>query len=279
MFKLKSLVKKLVSQNFESSLKSKFMKTSYHKLTNQQWQIMEKMLPKKIRGKYKLRAIVNAILWYLRTGSQWRNLPADFPKWYSVYYFFRKWKKDGTLVRLNSQLNMFERARKGKQSSPSLLSIDSQSIKSGPFTSQDKGIDGNKKINGRKRHVITDTLGLVWNVVVSAANQADGVVAQRVVAPLFGYLYRMEKILGDHAYKKTFMQWVENNVVGLEVGISSAPPTTKGFVPLQWRWVTERTFGTFNFFRRLDKDYEKTTDSQEAWVFWQNCQIILNRIK
>lgn len=255
------------------------MKTSYHKLTDQQWQIMEKMLPKKIRGKYKLRAIVDAILWQLRTGCQWRNLPFYFPKWHSVYYYFRKWKKDGTLRGLNSKLNMFERKRKGKQASPSQLSIDSQSVKSGPFTSKDKGIDGNKKINGRKRHVITDTLGLVWGVVVGGANEADGAVAQRVVEPLLGYLNRMKKILGDHAYSKTFAQWVEQNVMGLEVGISSAPPSTKGFVPLKWRWVTERTFGNFNFFRRLDKDHEKTTDSQESWILWQNCQIILNRIE
>jgi len=88
----------------------------------------------------------------------------------------------------------------------------------------------------------------------------------------------MKKILADHAYKTTFMNWVEENVIGLEVEISSAPPSTKGFVPLKWRWVTERTFGIFNFFRRLDKDYEKTTESQEAWILWQNCQIILNRM-
>ncbi len=254
------------------------MKTSYHQLTDQQWQIMEKMLPKKIRGNYKLRDKADAILWQLRTGCQWRNLPVNFPKRYSVYYYFGKRKKDGTLCGLNSKLNMFERKRKGKQASPSQLSIDSQSVKSGPFTREDKGVDGNKRIKGRKRHVITDTLGLVWGVVVGAANEAEGVVAQRVVEPLLGYLDRMKKILGDHAYSKTFTQWVVHNVMGLEVGISSTPPSTKGFVPLPWRWVTERTFGTFNFFRRLDKDHERTIDSQESWRLWQNCQIILSRI-
>ncbi|KAA1245969.1 transposase [Aquimarina sp. RZ0] len=74
------------------------------------------------------------------------------------------------------------------------------------------------------------------------------------------------------------MKWVEENIAGFEVGISSAPPSSKGFVPLKWRWVTERTFGIFNLFRRLDKDYEKTTESQESWILWQNCQMILNRI-
>lgn len=98
------------------------------------------------------------------------------------------------------------------------------------------------------------------------ANQADGAVGERVVEPLLGYLDRMEKILSDPAYKKVFMDWVERTAIGLEVEISSCPPTSKGFVPIKWRWVTERTFGTFNFFMRLDKDHEKKTESQELGV-------------
>ena len=93
--------------------------------------------------------------------------------------------------------------------------------------------------------MITDTAGLIWGVVVGAANQADGVVASKVVAPLLGYLDRMEKILADHAYKTTFIKWVEENIAGLEVAISSAPPYSKGFVPLKWRWITEKTFWDF----------------------------------
>lgn len=88
----------------------------------------------------------------------------------------------------------------------------------------------------------------------------------------------MKKILADDAYRNIFMDWVSNNVIGAEVEISSRPPSEKGFVPVKWRWVTERTFGIFNFFRRLDKDYEKTVESQEAWILWQNCQIIINRL-
>lgn len=148
----------------------------------------------------------------------------------------------------------------------------------GPFISQEKGIDGNKKINGRKRHVLTDTLGLIWGVVVHAANQADGAMAERVVEPLLGYVDRMKKILADEAYAKVFKEWVSTNLLGVELEITAKPPQTEGFVPVKWRWVTERTFGTFNFFRRLDKDHEKTTASAEAWVLWQNCQLILNRV-
>ena len=88
-----------------------------------------------------------------------------------------------------------------------------------------------------------------------------------------------KKILADHAYKDVFIKWVEENVIGVDVEISSALPTAKGFVHLKWRWVTERTFETFNFFRRLAKDYEKTTESLESWIILQNCQIILNRLE
>jgi len=88
----------------------------------------------------------------------------------------------------------------------------------------------------------------------------------------------VEKTLADHAYKTTFMKWVEENIAGLEVEISLAPPSSKGFVPLKWRWVTERTFGIFNFFSRLDEDYEKTAESQESRILWQNFLLILKRI-
>ncbi len=159
-----------------------------------------------------------------------------------------------------------------------MFSIDTQSVKAAPFVSEQRGIDGNKRVNGRKRHVITDTLGLVWGVVVHAAHEADGTMAEKVVVPLLGYMHRMKKILADKAYKKVFMDWVYENLLGVEMEVSSRPPTSHGFVPIKWRWVTERTFGTFNFFRRLDKDHEKTTQSAEAWILWQDCQIVIQRL-
>ena len=126
--------------------------------------------------------------------------------------------------------------------------------------------------------MITDTLGLIWGVVVHAANLADGTLAQRVVDPLLGYLDRMKKILADEAYEKVFRDWVRQNMLGVELEISANPPNTQGFVPVQRRWVSERSFGMFNCFRRLNKDYEKTTASAEAWILWHNCQLVLNRI-
>ncbi|ARS38150.1 IS5 family transposase [Pontibacter actiniarum] len=255
------------------------MESQYKRLTDSQWAVVKASLPVERKRKHSLRVIVDAIFYMLRVGCQWRNLPEEsFPKWQLVYYYFSKWQQDGTLERLNFRLNIGERERQGKKASPSLMSIDSQSVKVAPFVGEETGVDGNKKVNGRKRHVITDTLGLVWGVVVHAAHRADGVLAGQVVAPLKGYLHRMEKILADAAYEKVFMGWVTENLLGVELEISSKPPDTEGFVPVKWRWVTERSFGIFNFFRRLDKDHEKTPESAQSWVLWQNCQVVINRI-
>lgn len=255
------------------------MESQYKRLTDSQWEMVRASLPVERKRKHSLRVIVDAIFYMLRVGGQWRNLPGEmFPKWQLVYYYFRRLEADGTLERLNWALNIKERDRLGKAASPSLLSIDSQPVKVAPFVAEETGVDGNKKVNGRKRHVITDALGLIWGVVVHSANKADGALAERVVAPLRGYLHRMETILADAAYEKVFMEWVSENLLGVKLEISSKPPGSEGFVPVKWRWVTERTFGMFNFFRRLDKDHEKTPESAQSWVLWHNCQVVLNRM-
>jgi putative transposase len=255
------------------------MQTRYERLTDPQWEVIKEHLPIQRKRKYDLRDIVNAIFWILRTGSQWRNLPDEYPKWHSVYYYFSKWKKDGTLAGLNSSLNMMLREQEGKEATPSAVSIDSQSIKKAPFICEDTGIDGNKKINGRKRHILTDTMGLVWVVVVHAAHLHDGVMAGRVMEPVLGYLHRLKKVFADMAYKVELGDWLVQMYTSIELEISSRPPSSKGFVPVKIRWVTEQTFGIFNFQRRLDKDHEKTSNSAEAWIYWANCQRILNQLK
>lgn len=255
------------------------MQTQLKELSDTQWQIIEEILKDRRKRKHNLRIIINCIFEILRTGIQWRNLRNPSVSWQVVYYYFRKWQNDGTLNRLNESLNRLERLRQKKAETPSLLCIDSQSIKVAPFINQDKGIDGNKRVNGRKRHIIVDTLGLVWGVVVHAADIHDGVRSHELVEHCLGYLERMKKILVDDAYKKVFKPWVEDNILGLEVEFASRPPTIKGFVPIKWRWRVEQTFGWLNFFRRHSKDYEKTAKSAEAWILWTNCQIILNRIK
>lgn len=253
------------------------MKSSHEDLSDSQWEFIKVFLPIKRKRKYDLRNIVNAILFILRTGTQWRNLPKCYPPWQSVYYYFRRWHSSGILERINNEANKKERLRQGREDTPSLACIDSQSVKIAPFISEEKGIDGNKKVNGRKRHILVDTLGLVWAVIIHAANIHDGKRSNELVEHILGYLPRLEKILVDDAYKKIFLPWVENNIAELKIEFASKPPTKRGFVPVKFRWVNERTFGWYNFFRRLSKDYEKTPESSEAWVLWANTQIILNR--
>ncbi len=212
------------------------MQAQFKELSDSQWSILEKILPKKTKGKYELREIVDAILWILRTGSQWRNLPTCFPKYGAVFYHFRKWRFNATLRMLNERLNIMERKRQGKKDSPSMLSIDSQSVKVGAYIHEQKGLDGNKKVNGRKRHIVTDTLGLLWNRVVHPANEHDGTTGQRVIQPTVGYVHRLEKILADAAYQKSFKEWVGDNLLGLSLELSSKPPSVKGFIPVKWRW-------------------------------------------
>ena len=255
------------------------MQVEFNQLSDAHWQIIEQILNDHRKRKHNLRDVVDSILEILRTGTQWRNLRHPRLRWQIVYYYFRKWRFDGTLEHLNSELNKMERKRQGKQETPSLLCIDSQSVKLAPFMNQERGTDGNKKVNGRKRHMIVDTLGLCWGVVVHAADTADGQKAHLLVEHCLGYLDRMRKILVDQAYRKTFKDWVESSIAGLEVEIASRPPSSQGFVPVKWRWVSERSFGWLNFFRRHSKDFERTPESAEAWILWANCQIILNRIQ
>jgi putative transposase len=253
------------------------MQTHVEPLSDARWQVIEQIVDNGRQRRTNLRVVVDVILEILRTGQQWRNCNQAQVKWQTVYYYFSRWSRDGTLQRLNAVLNQEERQRQGKSATTSLVCIDSQSIKAAPFIDQERGIDGNKKINGRKRHILVDTLGLVWGVVVHAADVHDSQRAHELVEHCLGYLDRMKKVLVDDAYRTTFADWVNANVIGIEVEFASRPPTDKGFVPVKWRWVNERTFGWFNFFRRLSKDYEKTVKSAEAWVLWANCQIIVNR--
>lgn len=252
------------------------MQTQFKKLTDSQWEGIKNILPIQRKRKHDLRDIINAIFWFNRVSVQWRNLPDNCPPWQSVYYYFRKWTLDGTIKDLNAWLVEIERVCQHKEAEASVMCTDSQSVKTGPFISKDKGYDGFKKIKGRKRHILVDTLGLIIGVVVGAANLADGKEGCRLLEQCSDRFTRLKKILVDGAYSGTFTDFARErfNVVA---EISSRPPTEKGFVPIKQRWVNERSFGWFNFFRRLDKDHEKTTESSESMILIANIQIILGR--
>jgi transposase len=172
-------------------------------------------------------------------------------------------------------------AKKGD--SPSVLAIDSQSIKVVQFTSEEKGIDGAKFINGRKRHLAVDSLGIPWAILVSGGNIADGAAGDAVMSQLRGKSERLKTIKADKGYKEGFVERTQKQY-GWEVEIVQAhevaikPESARGFVPAGGRWVVERSFGWLNFKRRLSRDFEKTIESSEAMIRLGFIDVLLRRI-
>ena len=253
------------------------MKEKFSEMTDSQWQVVEKIIDNQRVRHHSLRTIVNAIFWINNTGSQWRNMESKYPPWQTVYYHFRQFKLRGIWEELLDCLAIGERKRQERQATPSLLAIDSQSIKSVQFIGEDTGIDGNKKINGRKRTILVDTLGIPWCVKVTSAGMSDNQAGIVALESLKGKVPRLQTIIGDHGYKTTFIQHAYEEYNG-KVEIAQKPETTQGFVPQKNRWQVERSFGWLNFRRRLAKDYEKTVESSEAMLQIAYTTILLNRL-
>lgn len=241
------------------------MRVKHTPLTDSQWQFIEKKIGKKRKSKHSLRLIIDAIFWINRTGVQWRELDSKYPPWQTVYYHFRQFQLKGIWEELLDCLVVEERQRQGRPASPSLLAIDSQSVKSVQFVSQAIGIDGGKKINGRKRTILVDKLGLPLAIKVTAANVSDNEAGIAAVESLKGKVPRLKKIAADAGYKLGFISHVEEHYKW-EVEIAQRPESTKGFVPEKNRWQVERSLSWLNFRRRLFKEIEKTVESAEAMM-------------
>jgi transposase len=249
------------------------MQSSYRRLTDAQWEFIKHFLNWQRKRELKLRDIFDAILYVTRTGVQWRNLnETNFPDWQAVYYYFRKWKNNGNIVKLNLALNKFERLQKGRKVNPSLAFVDSQSIKAGPFVS-DRGIDGNKKINGRKRHILTDILGRIYETYIHPANFHDSPQGVNLLNKKTRCIQNLSTIMGDKTYRGTFAKAVE--ALNIKFEIPDRPENTKGFVVEAKRWVVERTFAWLNFYRRLTVDHEKTVESSMTFILLANISMII----
>jgi transposase len=252
------------------------MNQPIYELTDSQWQLIEKIVDDQRQRWHSLRTIVNAIFSINRTGVQWRELDSKYPPWQTVYYHFRQFKLRGIWEQLLDSVVIKERVRQKREETPSLLAIDSQSVKIMQFIDEETGVDGNKKINGRKRSIAVDRLGLPWSVVVSSANTSDNEAGRQAVDRLKGKVPRLEVIAADHGYKVSFVDYVEKEH-GWRVEIAQKPESTCGFVPEKNRWMVERSFGWLNFRRRLFRDVEKTIASSEAMLQIAFISIILNR--
>lgn len=255
------------------------MQTKFTELTDSQWQYIEKILEKE-QGKRKrhhdLRRIFNAILWITRTGAQWRNLDSRYPNWNIVYYYFAKWQRLNILTKLLSDLVMAERIRNNRECKASRVAIDSQSVKKVSFISLETGIDGGKKVNGRKRHIAVDSLGLPIAISVTSAQVHDGQGGFELLWQLEERSDRLSLICADLAYRGEFSSAVED-IYKWRIEITQKPESPQGFVPQKGRWQVERSFSWLNFFRRLAKDYERTVDSAIAFVQIAFGSIILAR--
>ena len=221
---------------------------------------------------------MNTILWLLRTGCQWRNLPYEDLPWQSVYYYFHRWKTDDTFEELNTALNKLDRLQTNKEPFSSAVCIDSQSIKLTPMIWEERGIDAYKRVNGRKRQLIVDTQNRLWVASVHATDGPDGSSAIPLITSLLWAAgERLEKVYGDHAYNGVFARALSGWSIDFEK--ASCPESAQGFVPVAKRWVVERRIAWTNFFRRLVKDYEYSVSSSVSWLYLANIQIMLQRLQ
>src|ERR1700753_2634742 len=244
------------------------MQKKFTELTDSQWQYIEKIIEKeqgKRKRKHDLRQVMNAILWITRTGVQWRNMDSKYPNWSIVYYYFSKWHKRGFLKMLLSCFVRIERLRKGREGEASRVAIDSQSVKKVSFIHLETGIDGGKKVNGRKRHLAVDGDGLPIAISVTSAQVHDGQGGFELLWQVEQSTQRLQVICADLAYRGEFSDTVEN-IYKWKIEISQKPESAQGFIPQKGRWQVERSISWLNFFRRLAKDYERTTASAVAFI-------------
>lgn len=218
------------------------------------------------RSKYDFFLILDAIIYIDVSGCQWRLLPTEYPKWQNVYYYFRRWGAMDAFGEFEDDLVKKVRLRRGESETPTIGAIDSQSSRSALPRSQ-KGIDGNKKVKGVKRNIITDKDGDILEATTTPANVHDSKSAYALVALLVTAFPWIKRIYADRGYRGNFVEAAKHDF-GIDIEITHSNYSGQ-FVPAKKRWVVERTFAWLDNFRRLCRNYEETTASAMRCLWWR----------
>lgn len=250
-------------------------------LTDEQWALIEPMVPVKPGGrpaKHPRRRIVEAILYLNRTGCSWRQLPHDFPPWETVYWYFERWNADGTTDRIHDALRDAARDRVGRDPMASAGIVDAQSVKGADTVGKgSRGYDAGKKTNGRKRHIVTDTLGLLVVVLVTAASVQDRDGGRLVLDRARMRMPSIVLVWADGGYAGKLVAFAKQ-YLRMAVEIVKKPEGQRTFEVLPRRWVVERTLSWISRCRRLSKDYERLPAHAEAMVKWSMIGLMTRRL-
>jgi putative transposase len=252
--------------------------------TDAEWAVLAALVPAGgpgLRGgrrpRHPRRDIVDAIRYVAHNGGVWRALPADFPPWKTVYDYHRRWVADGTVNRIHNALRERVRAGQGRPAQPSAAIVDSQSVRAAETVpAASRGYDAGKNVNGRKRHIAVDTIGLLLVVAVTAASVQDRVAARAVIYALRGCYQRITCVWADSAYTGTLLGFAAALGIGVQIVAKLAGQI--GFQVLPRRWVVERTFAWISRCRRTVRDYERLPEHHAAFVQWSTIIIMSRRL-
>ena len=249
--------------------------------TDEEWAVIALYMPgPRRRGRPRttaLRAVTDAIFYIAQSGCQWRLLPKEFPPYTTVQRYFYRWRDDGTWQKINHYLVMLAREAEGREASPTAGVIDSQSIKTteagGP-----RGFDAGKKIKGRKRHLLTDTAGILIAGIVHEASIQDRDGAPALLGLIRSAFPWLRHVFADGGYAGNKLRNALGAIGRWTIEIVKRSDATKGFKLLPRRWVVERTIAWLNRNRRLAKDFEATIESAETWLMIASVKLLSRRL-